>query len=49
MQGASRSAMSAPVLDAADSLSRFIPSRGNALVYDHQIVVRGRVGTPSLP
>jgi protocatechuate 3,4-dioxygenase, beta subunit len=29
-------------------IARFIPSRGNALVYEHQIVVRGRVGTPSL-
>ena len=30
-------------------IARFVPSRGNALVYEHQLVVRGRVGTPSLP
>jgi len=29
-------------------IARFVPSGGNALVYEHQIVVRGRVGTPSL-
>jgi protocatechuate 3,4-dioxygenase, beta subunit len=30
-------------------IARFVPSRGNALVYEHQLVVRGRVGTPSMP